>query len=294
MRIAITTPTGNIARRLTNTLLDQGGHDLVLLARDPSKLADEKARGATVLQGDLADADFVSEATKGADAIFFLCPPNFTVNDYRGHCNELAKTGAAAVQANGIAHTVFLSSLGGHLPEGTGPVAGLHDGENIFSKATQSLTVLRPSFFMENYLFQLDALQGANSVFMPLPGSIVFPMIATADIAARAAEVITQRAPASPQVIALHGQRDLSLDEAAQIIAKTTGREIQHVQVEPAQARESFIGMGMSEGVADMMLEMYAGFREGKITDIVERSAETTTPTTFETFVDNVIAPALR
>ena len=294
MRIAITTPTGNTARRLTNTLLEQGGHDLVLLARDPSKLADEEALGATVLRGDLADAAFVAEATKGSDAIFFVCPSNFTVDDYRGYCNELAKAGAAAVQANGIAHTVFLSSLGGHLPEGTGPVTGLHDGENIFSLATQGLTILRPSFFMENYLSHLDALRGANSVFMPLPGETVFPMIATADIADRAAEVITQPAPASPQIIALHGQRDLSLNEAAQIMGKATGREIQHVQVEPAQARESLIGMGMSEGVADTMLEMYAGFREGRITDVVERSAETTTSTTFETFVDSVIAPALR
>ena len=294
MRIAITTPTGNIGRRLTHTLLDQGGHELVLLARDPSKLADEQARGATVLQGDLADAAFVTEATKGADALFFVCPPNFSVDDYRAYFNELAQAGAAAVEGSGIAHTVFLSSVGAHLPEGTGPVAGLHDGEKIFSQATQGLTILRPSFFMENYLFQLDALKGASSVFMPLPGSAVFPMVATADIADRAAQVITQPAPRSPRIISLHGERDVSLDEAAAIIGRTTDREIHHVQVEPAQARESFIGMGMSEGVADTMLEMYAGFRAGKIADVVERSAETTTPTAFETFADAVLAPALR
>jgi uncharacterized protein YbjT (DUF2867 family) len=118
-------------------------------------------------------------------------------------------------------------------------------------------------------------------------------MIATADVADRAAAIITQPAPTRPHVVALHGQRDLSLDEAARIIGGTTGREVHHVEVEPAQARESVIGMGMSEGVADMMLEMYAGFRAGHLTDVAERSAETTTPTTFETFAHGVIAPAL-
>jgi hypothetical protein len=46
--------------------------------------------------------------------------------------------------------------------------------------------------------------------------------------------------------------------------------------------------------VADAMLEMYAGLQAGKITDEVKRSPETTTPTTFETFVKGVLAPALR
>ena len=73
MRIAITTPTGNIGRGLTQLLLDQGGHDLILLARRPERLADQQARGATVLQGDLCDAVFVREALAGAEALFFVC-----------------------------------------------------------------------------------------------------------------------------------------------------------------------------------------------------------------------------
>jgi len=46
--------------------------------------------------------------------------------------------------------------------------------------------------------------------------------------------------------------------------------------------------------VADTMLEMYAAFQAGTLKDEVKRSPETTTPTTFETFVKDVLAPALR
>ena len=49
MRIAITTPTGNIGRELTKRLLDQRGHELILLARTPDKLTKEQARGAKVV-----------------------------------------------------------------------------------------------------------------------------------------------------------------------------------------------------------------------------------------------------
>jgi uncharacterized protein YbjT (DUF2867 family) len=110
-------------------LLDQGGHELILLARTPDKLKEEQAKGAKIVQGDLEDAAYVKKATQGADAFFFLCPPNFSVPDYRAYYGEVAKAGADAVKANRIKHTVLLSSVGAHLPEGTGPILGLYDAE---------------------------------------------------------------------------------------------------------------------------------------------------------------------
>lgn len=294
MRIVITTPTGNIGRRLVHDLLDQGGHDLVLLARDPAKLENERERGATVVQCDLTDESAVIEATKGADALFFLCPPDYQVADFRSYYNRLARNGAAAVQANAIPHTVFLSSVGAHLPDGTGPIAGLYDGERIFSEATQGLTILRPNFFMENYFMQLDGIKAAGSIFMPVSGSRAFAMVATADIGDRAAEIISGPVPASPTIVPVHGPREVSLDEAAQVIGEGSDREVNHVQVEPAQARASMIEMGMSEGVADTMLEMYAAFEAGRIVDDRPRTEENSGPTTFEMFVDGALGPAVR
>ena len=295
MRIAITTPTGNIGRRLTKRLLDQGGHELILLARNPDKLQREQARGAKVVQGDLGDAAYVKKATQGVDALFFLCPPDYYgVDDYRAYYRQLATAGAGAVKANTIKHTVLLSSVGAHLSKGTGPILGLHDAEKILAAVTTDLTNLRPGWFMENHLWHLDSIKNMNSVFMPLSGDVTVPMIATADIAERAARVITGPPPSQPTNISLHGPKDYSMDECARIISHGIGKEVKHVQVTPAQAKQAMIDMGASEAVADTMLEMYAGFQAGTITDEVKRSPDTTTPTTFETFVKDVLAPALR
>ncbi|MGH7351533.1 MAG: NAD(P)H-binding protein [Candidatus Methylomirabilales bacterium] len=294
MRIAITTPTGNIGRELTKRLLDKGGHELILLARTPDKLTKEQARGAKVVQGDLGDAASVKKATQGADALFFLCPPSFSVPNYRAYYGQLAKIGADAVKANRIKHTVLLSSVGAQLAKGTGPILGLYDAEKIFSNATHGLTILRPAWFMENHLLHLDSIKTMNSIFMPLSGDVTLPMIATVDIADRAARVITGLAPSRPKILSLHGPKDYSLDECAKIISRAIGKEVRHVQVPPAKAKEAMIGMGATAGVADTMLEMYAGFQADRIMDEVERSPDTTTPTTFETFVKDVLAPALK
>ena len=144
VKIAITTPTGNIGRELTQRLLDQGGHELILLARSPDKLKKEQAKGAKVVRADLGDAAAVKKATQGADALFFLCPPSFAVPNYRAYYGQLATNGADAVKANSIKHTVLLSSIGAHLSKGTGPILGLHDAEKIFTQVTQGLTILRP------------------------------------------------------------------------------------------------------------------------------------------------------
>jgi len=294
MRIAITTPTGNIGRELTKRLLDQRGTQLILLARTPDKLKKEQARGAKVVKADLGDAASVKKATQGADALFFLCPPSFAVPNYRAYYVGLAKNGAEAVKANKVKHTVLLSSVGAHLSKGTGPILGLHDAEKLFAQVTKGLTILRPAFFMENYLWHLDSIKNMNSIFMPLSGEVTLPMIATADIADRAARVITGPAPSRPTIVPLHGPKDYTLNECAKIISRTIGKEVKHVQVPPAKAKEAMIAMGATENVADTMLEMEAGFQAGKIKDEAKRSPETTTPTTFETFVKNVLLPALK
>jgi uncharacterized protein YbjT (DUF2867 family) len=147
---------------------------------------------------------------------------------------------------------------------------------------------------MENYFWQLEPIKHMNSIFVPLSGDVTAPMIATTDIAERAARVITGPAPSQPKIISLHGPKDYSMDECAKIISQGIGKEVQHVQVTPEQAKASFLAMGATEGVADAMLEMYAAFQAGKLMDEIERTPDTTTPTTFETFVKGALVPALR
>ena len=65
MKIAITTPTGNIGRKLVKILLDDNSHELILLARDSKKLSSEEARGARISVGDQSDSEFVKKATEG-------------------------------------------------------------------------------------------------------------------------------------------------------------------------------------------------------------------------------------
>jgi uncharacterized protein YbjT (DUF2867 family) len=292
MKIALAAATGHIGSKLAPRLLD-GGADLVLLCRDPKKVTALTARGAKAEAGDLKDGEYVRRATQGVDAIFWLTPPDFVAPDMYAFQTDLARNAARAIQENGIKRVVNLSSIGGQLQSGTGPVAGLHRVENLLHESGASVTHLRPGYFLENYLFSLDSIRSAGSVFLPVQGDRRLPMVATQDIAARAAACFLDPSWTGSRVLGIHGPKDMSFDEAAGILGDVLGRPVRHVTVTPDQTREAFLSMGASPDVAAKYVEMYRAIDEGTFKVAEPRTSETTTPTTFVEFARTVMKPLL-
>lgn len=293
MRIAITTPTGNIGSKITEMLLADGDHELVLLARNPEKVADAKARGAEVEQGDLTDRSFVIRATQNVDSLFWLNPPSFASDDFPAYYEDLAGSACDAIKANGIRHVVFLSSIGAHLGKGVGPVNAFLKPEQMFREIAENLAILRPGYFMENLFEFLPMIQTQKSVFAPMRPEASTPMIATHDIAASASKLLSQ--PLTGQkVVPLHGPRDYSMGQFAEVVSRALGEKINYVQVTADQTREAMVSMGLTKYVADLFLELYDAIDTGRIQPEFPRSAETTTPTTLEEFVNAAMVPALQ
>lgn len=292
MSIAITTPTGHIGKRLTELLLDAGAQ-VTLLARNPAKVAGFAARGAKVVAGSLEDTSYVQQASRGARALFWLTPPDFQSADMRAYQRKLGAIAAEAVKKGEIGHVVVLSSVGAHRGSGTGPVDGLHDVEKAVEATGANVLHLRPAFFMENYFWQLDAIKNAGSVFMPAAGATRLPMIATADIAAAAADHLLKLDWRGRQVHELHGAADISFDEAAATMGRVFGKTIAHVTVPVEAARAAMQEQGLSASVADGFIQLYKALESGWMAPEMPRSQSTTTKTTFETFVGQALKPAV-
>lgn len=290
MRIAITTPTGHIGRKVTRMLLGSGAK-LVLLARDRDRVQEYERVGAQIRVGSVDNEMFVTEATIGADALLWVTPPNMTCPDMRAFQIACGRAAAGAIRANRIPRVVNISSIGAQQAEGNGPINGLHDVERQLNAAAPNLVHLRPGFFFENFLMQIDAIHGASSVFMPTDGTRAIPMIATRDIAAVAAELLVYSDWTGLQVRGLHGPADMTIRQAVEIIAQGLERPIRYAKIPEEQARANMRAGGMSDRAVEAMLEMYRSFQEGRLTVAEARSPETTTPTTLAEFTREVIVP---
>jgi uncharacterized protein YbjT (DUF2867 family) len=205
----------------------------------------------------------------------------------------LAQAAATAIQANRIPRVVNLSSVGAHLDSGVGPISGLHDVEMILNEAATHITHLRPGFFFENLLWQIEPIKKFGHISLPISGDRRYPMLATRDIGRVAAARLSSQGWIGHFVNELHGPIDMTFNEVAEILSQTLERKIEFVQCSREQMRKSLLENAMSENAADLLLEMYDAVESERLRPIEIRSTRTTTSTTLAEFAREVLLPLM-
>jgi uncharacterized protein YbjT (DUF2867 family) len=285
--LVITGATGKTGSIIADTLISKG-HKVRVVGRDAGKLKRFTAKGAESAVGDLVDTAFLTKAFTGADAVFVLIPPNLSVPDFRAYQKKIGESIIAAITGSGVKYVVHLSSQGAHLPDKTGPIAGLHDQEERLNKLDGVNVIhLRPTYFMENLLMNIDLIRKMNIMGSAVRGDMRFAMIATKDIGACAAERLAKRDFSGKSVRDLLGQRDLSLNEAAAIIGKKLGKpDLKYVAFPYDEAEKGMVAMGLTPDMTRLYIEMSKALNDGLFAVGLGRTKENTTPTSFEEFAD--------
>lgn len=291
MRITINTPASNIGRTIAEKLLAAGA-TVTIISRSPDKVADLVKAGALLVQGSIDDAQTLKTAFEGADALFWLTPPPARP-DYKEWGLSAARQAASLAKAAGVKRTVVLSSLGAQNGPGSGPVGILLDVEKAFQQAQANVTVLRPGYFMENLLRSTETLAKMGTIFMPVDPDKRSPHVATRDVGEVAAKLLLDTSWSGHRTLGVHGPRDLSYREVAEILTKALGKPIQYVQIPVTHAKQAMIDAQLPGFLVDIFTEMYQAIVDGRMDAAEPRSAATTTATTLEDFAAEVLAPAV-
>ncbi|MCG3117021.1 MAG: NAD(P)H-binding protein [Candidatus Manganitrophus sp. SA1] len=287
----ITGATGHTGRVIVEKLLAEG-KQVRAVARSAEHLKPLAAKGAEPFVGSLEDKDAMARAFSDAEAVYTLVPPNFTAPDFRAYQHRVGETVATAIAKARVPYVVNLSSVGAHLSEGVGPIGGLHDVEARFNRLEGANVLhLRPTFFMENLLMNIQMIKNMGINGTPLRPDVAIPMIAMKDIAAEAAERLLRLDFKGKSVKELLGQRELTMTEATAILGRAIGKpSLPYVQFPYEDAEKAMTGMGLSPDVARSYIEMYRAFNDGIIKPTEPRSAKNTTPTSFEAFAEEFAA----
>jgi uncharacterized protein YbjT (DUF2867 family) len=291
MRIVVTTPTGHIGSKLADILLDRG-NEITVIVRNPAKVKSLAARGARVIAGEHSNADVLGAAVENADALFWLTPPNMASHDPLGDAIRFADEGAKVTQKHPELHVVQLSSVGAHLPNGTGPIAGLHATEERFRAVGKNVTSLRANFFMENVLNSLPTIVSDGAIYGLVPGTTKAPQIATADIAEIAANQLVLP-PNGHRVVDVVGPENISFDESAKILSSTIGNSIRIVTVPGEALKQGLMKAGLSLEMTELFVEMEEALAKGLALEF-RGDEKLTGRTTFQQFANEVFLPAYR
>jgi len=285
--------TGHTGSIIAISLLLKG-EKVRVVGRDAVRLERFVRKGAEAFAANVSDAAALSKAFSGARAAYLMLPPSMTSPDYRTEQERESDAIAKAVKETGLRYAVHLSSFGADVPEGTGPIAGLHSSEQKLN-AIGGLNVLhvRAGYFMENNLLAIGMIQGMGIFGHALLPDLKLPMIATRDIGDYVAERLLKLDFSGQETQELLGARDLSMTEATAIIARGIGKpDLRYVQFPYEQVQQVLMQLGVPAKTAGQFIEMYKGVNEGVVGARERRSAENTTPTSFEKFVQDVFAPA--
>src|ERR1700688_1261022 len=283
--------SGNTGSIIADSLLSKG-QKVRVVGRDLGRLQRFVRKGAEAFTADVSDAAALTKAFGGARAAYLMLPPITSREDQERESDAIAK----AVTESGLGYAVNLSSYGAHVPEGTGPVTGLHTSEQKLN-AIGGLNVLhlRAAYFMENNLAAIDMIQGMGMFGNALLPDLKLPMAAIRDVGAYAAQRLWDLDFSGKQTRELLGSRDLSMTEATAVIARGIGKpDLRYEQFPYDQVQQVLIQMGVPPKGAALYIEMYRAINAGVLIPQEPRSPQNTTPTSFEQFVQDVFAPAYR
>jgi uncharacterized protein YbjT (DUF2867 family) len=281
--------SGNTGSIITDFLLSNGPKVRVV-GRDLGRLQRFVRKGAEAYAADPSDAAALTKAFNGARAAYLLLPPLNSREEQERQSDAIA----TAVKDSGLRYAVHLSSYGAHVPKGTGPVTGLHSSEQKLN-AISDLNVLhvRAAYFMENNLAAIDMIHGMGLFGHALLPNLKVPMIATRDVGDYAAQRLLHLDFSGKQTRELLGERDLSMAEATAVIARGIGKpDLRYEQFSYDQVQQALAQTGFSPKKAAVYIEMFQAINAGLLAAQEPRSPQNSTPTSFETFVQDVFAPA--
>ena len=255
--------TGNTGSVVADTLLSRK-QPVRIVVRSADKGAAWKAKGAEIVVASLDDMSSLTNAFEGAKGVYLLVPPNYAATAWLADQRSRMDRAAEAVQRSAIGHVVFLSSVGAHIAEGTGPIRAARYGEQAIGAAAKNLTILRPCYFMENWAPVLGAAKGQGVLPTFIAPQAMIPMIATKDIGRVGAEQLMAGGKGT-QIVELAGPEEYSPDQVAATLGQILGKPVTAQHAPLSAAVPTFKSFGFSDEAAKLFEEMYTSFSTGAI-----------------------------
>ncbi len=290
---AITIATGNVSSQVAEALLS-AGHKVRAIGRSAERLDPLVQKGAQAFVGSVDDAAAMEEAFTGAQAVFSVIPPDFTVDDYHAFQTGASVALTSAIANAGVQHVVNLSSIGAERPDRLGVVNGLHDNELRMNELDGvNVLHLRPALFMDSLLYGLPMIKQAGMVGGTLIADLAVPMIAAGDVAAISARALLDLDFSGTSTQDVLGHADITMNEVAAAFGSAIGKpDLGYVQISEQDVEAAMVSMGLAAEAARVLNELFRGVNEGVYKPSEERSAANSTPTSISQFAEQVFAPA--
>ena len=194
--------TGKVGGATARHLLKQG-KQVRALVRNREKAAKWADQGVELVVGDWNDATAIAAALNGVEGAFVMLPTVWAPSPENREEKDVIANYVDALTKAVPPRVVALSSMGENKTSGQEMITDLSLFEQSFRSLPSPVAFVRAGGFFENFLFGLQAAQGGTLPVFYNPTNRKSTMVATNDIGAEVAKLLTGPAWSGHRVIEL-------------------------------------------------------------------------------------------
>ncbi len=252
--------TGKVGGATARHLLAQG-KNVRALVRDREKAASWADQGVELVDGDWNESAAIERALEGVEGAFVMLPAVWAPSpDFKEAKGVIASYVEALAKAP-PPRVVALSSMGADRTSGLGMITALSLLEQGFRDLTSPIAFVRAGGFFENFLYGLHVAQGGTLPVHYDPTDRRSTMVATDDIGAEVAALLTGPAWSGHRVIELGSM--VSADEVAAQLGDVLKRDVGAFAVPRAGWAQAFEQFGIPKGQTGPAEEMFEAVNAG-------------------------------
>ena len=252
--------TGKVGGATARHLLAQG-KKVRALVRDRAKAAIWADQGVELVDGDWNDAAAIQRALDGVEGAFLMLPAVWAPSpDFKEAKSVIANYITALTKVT-PPRIVALSSMGANRTSGLGMITALSLLEQGFHDLTSPIAFVRAGGFFENFLYGLHVAQGGTLPVYYNPTDRKSTMVATEDIGAEVATLLTGPAWSGHRVIELGSL--VSADDVAAHLGEVLKLDVKAFAVPRAGWPAAFEQLGIPKGQTGPAEEMFEAVNAG-------------------------------
>ncbi|WP_245438088.1 NmrA family NAD(P)-binding protein [Mesorhizobium sp. WSM4312] len=237
------------------------GKKVRALVRDRAKAASWADQGVELVDGDWNDATAIERALEGADGAFIMLPAVWAPSpDFREARGVIANYVEALTKAP-PPRMVALSSMGANRTSGLGMITALSLLEQGFRDLKLPIAYVRAGGFYENFLYGLHVAQGGSLPVYYNPTNRKSTMVATNDIGAEVARLLSGPVWSGHRVIELGSM--VSADEVAAQMGEVMKLDVKAFAVPRAEWPAAFEQFGIPKGQTGPAEAMFEAVNAG-------------------------------
>lgn len=254
--ILITGASGKTGGAAAFELMKQGFPVRAFVHREDDRSKRLREAGAETIVGNLLELSDISNAMKGVQRAYFVCP--WTQNQL-----DVAMNFAVAAADNRLEHVVTMSQWLSHPAHPSMATRRTYLTDRILEGLPDStLTVINPGFFADNYMALLEPISQLGLLPMPLGHGRNAP-VSNEDIGRSIAGALSNPEKHAGRTYRPCGPEVLDPIQIADIFGKVLNRKVTYQDISERMFLKATKSLGFPNGLLSQLRLYFAEYREG-------------------------------